>query len=149
MNAQTIAILVLSSTQLATAAPARDLQRPRTEAEAPTTAGTAEFFDHGKAIKIRCESIQFQSRSSSNETSAASCQGQLDENAPLLLEYLNKQQRFERAVLSIQPQKGRAYAVELSDVMINDLDLYSGPVEAPTVAVNLSASTSRITLPPR
>jgi hypothetical protein len=154
MNRQIVVIALLSTAALTVVALARDLPQPATEADAPTTAGTVELFDQGKTIKVTCETIQFQSRSPRdgddvNESNSASCQTGVDANVPLLLEYVNKKQRLERAVLSIQPRKGSAYAVELANVAIPDIDLSNSPYDAAKVAFTLLAPTSRITLAPR
>jgi hypothetical protein len=152
MNRQVIVIGFLSTIALAAAALGRDLPQPTTEA--PTTVGTIEFSDQGKTIKVTCENIQFQSRSSRdnddvNESNSAACQMQFDANAPLLLEYVNKKQRLEGAVLSIQPPRGPAYAVHLANVAITDFDLSNSPYDAPKVGFTLFAPTSRITLAAR
>jgi hypothetical protein len=152
MNRQVVVIGLLSTVALAAAALGRDLPQPTTEA--PTTVGTVEFFDKGETIKVKCETIQFQSRSlrdndDVNESNSAACQMLLDASAPFLLEYVNKKQRLERAVLSIQPPKGHTYAVQLANVAITDLDLSNSPYDSPKVGFTLFAPTSRITLTPQ
>jgi hypothetical protein len=151
MNRQIVVIALLSTAALTVVALARDLPQPATEADAPTTVGTVELSDQGKTIRVTCEGIQFQSRSPRNgddvnESNSADCQGRFDASAPFLLEYVNKKQRMERAVLSIQPATGSAYAVELRNVAVPDIDLSNSPYDSPKMAFTLVAPTSRITL---
>jgi hypothetical protein len=147
------------ATLLITACPfavAKDLPRagiaplsPLNE-EQRVTSATLEIVDQNKSIKLACETFQFDIRAptTSGDTleSTVSCFTTVDANTPLLWEYVNKKQRLEKAVLSVNPGKGPSYVLEVPNVMIVNIGFTDN--WASKVSINLAAASSRLTVQP-
>ncbi|HEY6334526.1 MAG TPA: hypothetical protein VI113_01455 [Alphaproteobacteria bacterium] len=153
MNERILFVAVLSIAALSVAACEQGLQAPPGTsaaqppgANAPANSYAIELFDQNKTVSIACDSLDFSAvaanANSADDTISVSCRTTVDGNTPDLMELVRKGKRLERALVSLGPQKGRAYKMELLDVTLAGLEI-GGDLSSLAAIENLNFSSPK------